>query len=70
MGPEPENVVRQYQEIVGKPYMPPYWSLGFHQCRYGYPNISVTRYVAEKYRELKIPLDVMWNDIDYMNEYR
>lgn len=34
LGPTPADVVRQYSEIVGKPFMPPYWSLGFHLCRY------------------------------------
>lgn len=34
LGPTPADVVKQYSEIVGKPFMPPYWSLGFHLCRY------------------------------------
>lgn len=32
-GPSPVDVARQYSEIVGKPAMPPYWSLGLHQSR-------------------------------------
>ena len=27
LGPTPNDVVMQYWEIIGKPYMPPYWSL-------------------------------------------
>jgi alpha-glucosidase (family GH31 glycosyl hydrolase) len=34
-GPSPAQVAAQYQEVVGKPHMPPLWALGWHQCRYG-----------------------------------
>lgn len=33
-GPYPEDVISQYQEVIGTPMMPPYWSLGNHQAKW------------------------------------
>ncbi|CAI4219322.1 unnamed protein product [Parascedosporium putredinis] len=36
-GPTAKDVIRQYQtSTIGLPAMQQYWSLGFHQCRWGY----------------------------------
>ena len=40
LGPDPEQVVSQYTEAVGRYYVPPYWALGFHLCRWGYNRYS------------------------------
>jgi lysosomal alpha-glucosidase len=70
MGPTPEDVVKQYQEIVGKPFMPPFWSFGWHQCRYGYKSLDEVETVVQKYAENNIPLETIWTDIDYMDAYK
>ena len=33
MGPTPLNVIDQLTSIIGRPYMPPYWSLGLMQSK-------------------------------------
>uniref|UniRef100_A0AAR2K3C5 Maltase n=1 Tax=Pygocentrus nattereri TaxID=42514 RepID=A0AAR2K3C5_PYGNA len=66
MGPTPELVVQEYTEMIGRPVLPAYWSLGFQLCRYGYTNDTE---IAELYRDMKsagIPYDVQYADIDYM----
>ncbi|XP_076305653.1 lysosomal alpha-glucosidase-like [Tachypleus tridentatus] len=65
-GPTPANVIKQYVNLIGQPIMPPYWSLGFHLCRYGYNSVNVTRATWARTRKANIPFDVQWNDIDYM----
>ena len=54
-GPTPENVVQQYTELVGRPFMPPYWALGFHLCRWGYGGTSGLKQVINRMRNARMP---------------
>jgi len=69
MGPYPEDVIKQYTEVIGRPTMPPYWSLGFHLCRWGYGNLDNMKKIRTAMNTHKIPQDVQWNDIDYMHDH-
>jgi len=68
-GPTPEAAIKQYHAVIGLPMMPPLWSLGFHQCRWGYANLSEVQGVVEQYAAHQIPLDTIWTDIDYMHNF-
>lgn len=70
IGPTPKQVVRQYVNLIGKPEMIPYWGLGWQQCRWGYLTLQETADVVSQYKAAGIPLEVMWNDIDYMELFR
>lgn len=56
-------------QVVGRPVMPPYWSLGFHLCRYGYNSIDNMKMVRARMDSNQIPQDTQWNDIDYMDRH-
>lgn len=49
--------------------MPPYWSLGFHLCRWGYGTIEQMEKIDKGMADNEIPLDTQWNDIEYMDKY-
>ncbi len=69
-GPEISDVVRLYTELTGRMDLPPLWALGYHQCRWSYPNEKRVREIAKLFRKNEIPCDAIWLDIDYMDEYK
>ncbi|MDI6049056.1 glycoside hydrolase family 31 protein [Flavobacterium sp. XS2P24] len=69
-GPQMQDVVTTYTDLTGKPELPPLWALGYHQCKWSYYPESNLKEVAAKFRELKIPCDALYLDIDYMEGFR
>lgn len=57
-GKQPADVSKQYAEIAGLPAMFPYWTLGFHQCKYGYQDVYEVAEVIANYSNAGIPLEV------------
>lgn len=64
------DVVSGYTYLTGTTPLPQFWTLGYHQSRWGYDSAECIREVAEKYRELEIPCEAIHFDIDYMDGYR
>ena len=69
-GKQVSEVIENYTWLTGRMEMPPIWSLGLQQCRYSYyPDTEVLN-VARTFREKKIPADVIYLDIHYMDSYK
>ncbi len=64
------DIVRQFRKIIGRSYIPPKFAFGFGQSRWGYKTKEDFREVAAGYRSNRIPLDMIYMDIDYMEGYK
>jgi alpha-glucosidase len=69
-GPQMQDVVTTYTDLTGKPELPPLWALGYHQCKWSYFPESNVKEITAKFRELQIPCDAIYLDIDYMEGFR
>ncbi|XP_054162742.1 lysosomal alpha-glucosidase-like [Oppia nitens] len=71
VGQSPDDVVRQYISLIGKPSMPPFWSLGYHQCRCcTQPNtLAEQMVITNRTIAAGIPFDVQWNAKEYMVQF-
>ena len=66
----PQAVVRGLSELTGTMPMIPRWALGYQQSRFSYSPDSRVIEIADTFRHKRIPCDVIWMDIDYMDGYR
>ncbi|MBP0902918.1 glycoside hydrolase family 31 protein [Mariniflexile gromovii] len=70
-GPQMADVVSIYTDLTGKPHeLPALWTLGYHQCKWSYYPESKVKEITSKFRELQIPCDAIYLDIDYMEGFR
>lgn len=69
-GPEMADILRDYTWLTGRMQLPPIWALGYHQCRWKRYDQAGVLELARQHREAGIPVDTLWLDIEYMDEYR
>ena len=67
-GPDHRWVMSQYAEILGKPHLPPLFTLGYHQSRWNYKDDADVADVHAKFDEHDLPYDVLWLDIEHTDE--
>jgi alpha-glucosidase len=64
------RIIENYTWLTGRMPMPPLWGLGYQQSRWSYFPDSEVLNVARTFREKKIPIDVIYLDIHYMDAYK
>lgn len=69
-GESPYEIVKQFRKMIGRSYIPPKFAFGFGQSRWGYRSKEDLREVAEGYRKNHIPVDMIYMDIDYMQDFK
>jgi alpha 1,3-glucosidase len=68
LGPTPQDVTKSYGELTGFTQLPQLFSIGYHQCRWNYVTDEDVREVDRKFDMYQIPYDVIWLDIEYMDQ--
>jgi len=66
----PQEVMKSLGDLTGTMPLPPLWALGYQQSRHSYFPQSHARGVADTLRQKDIPCDVLWLDIEYMDDYK
>ncbi len=69
-GDSPEELMQKWTDLTGRCKRPPLWSLGFHQCRWSYMSQKEVLSIVDTFKKKVIPIDAIWLDIDYMQDYR
>jgi len=64
-GPEPDKVISGVRTLTGKSPMLPKWAFGLIQSRARYEDQKEILDVVKRYRELKVPLDLIVQDWQY-----
>ena len=64
------DIVKQFRKVIGRSYIPPKFAFGFGQSRWGYETKEDFCKVADGYRDNHIPLDMIYMDIDYMQDFK
>jgi alpha-D-xyloside xylohydrolase len=65
-GPQFDPIIAAYRKLTGPAPMLPFWAYGFWQSRLQYETQEEMLAVANKYRDLKIPLDNLVLDFYWM----
>lgn len=64
------SIIKEFRQIIGESYIPPKWAFGIGQSRWGYRSEEDLIKVQEGYRKNNLPVDMIYLDIDYMDNFK
>lgn len=67
-GKDLKKVIGRYIGLTGKPMLPPKWAFGYAQSRGFYTNEKLARSAAHMLRSHRIPSDIIYQDIGWVDE--
>ena len=70
LGENMDEVIAGYRQLTGKTPMFPKWAYGYFQSKQRYMNSDDLLSVSRKFREMKIPIDVIVQDWQYWGDDR
>ncbi len=66
----PDQLLERYTELTGRPPLPPRWTFGYHQSRWGYEKEAALREAVKGFETHDIPVTAMHLDIDVLDGFR
>lgn len=64
------DILNDFTQLTGRPFLPPKWALGYHQSKHSYESEQQVLDLVDNFARYNIPCDAIYLDILYMNEYR
>lgn len=64
-----KQIISAYHNLIGKPSLPPFWSLGWQFASYDYENLTKYDEVIKGYKDADIPFEGVFFDIPYMDQF-
>ncbi len=65
-----QSILQDFTSLTGKPYLPPRWAFGYHQCRYSYMSEKDIWTTIQGFEKNDMPVESIWLDIDYMDAFQ
>lgn len=66
--PTPYAMLDAYTRLTGRPPVPPAWTFGYLQSRWGYADAADVRDKWDKFRQLHLPVDAFIYDYDWFTD--
>ena len=68
-GETAEEVLKQYHQVIGQPYLPGIWAFGWQAGSTSYSSDTLAALSVDNFTDNGIPLEVLWLDEKYQNDF-